>query len=298
MRNKTALAIALRKVGSVQFGTSAAIILLLILTADALARLSWRVFGPPIDYALGVSSVSIEGATVAPRHFDIEQIRNAQLFGSGGKVLAVSSQHVNAPATKLDLVLRGIMFAENPADSRAILSTSKGPHRAYGLDAQVPGGPTLEAMYADRVLLRRAGALETLFLTERRSSLQTGTAPRGAPRFSVDNRNNLAIQRALTQLRREALLDPAGLQRKLRIQPVGTGADFKGFRVLPGPAGATLLNQLGLQAGDTITRVNDLFLDQPLDGMKAMQDVVDASEVTISVLRRGNLVSIGYRFND
>ena len=293
MRNKAVLAIALRKVGSVQFGTWVAIILLLILTADALARLSWRVFGPPIDYALGVSSVSIEGATVAPRHFDIEQIRNAQLFGSGGKVLAVSSQHVNAPATKLDLVLRGIMFAENPADSRAILSTNKGPHRAYGLDAQVPGGPTLEAMYADRVLLRRAGALETLFLSERRSSLQTGT-----PRFSVDNRNNLAIQRTLTQLRREALLDPAGLQRKLRIQPVGTGADFKGFRVLPGPAGATLLNQLGLQAGDTITRVNDLFLDQPLDGMKAMQDVVDASEVTISVLRRGNLVSIGYRFND
>jgi general secretion pathway protein C len=298
MADKAGFSFALPKVGGLQFGLRVVTVVLLILLADALARLSWRILADPVKFSQPLTSPQTAG-DAAVSMFDVGQIRDAQLFGHGAVPSSVPAQHVNAPATKLDLVLRGIMFAEIPENSRAILSTTKGTHRAYGLEAQVPGGATLEAMYADRILLRRGGALETLFLSERQdSAIQTGIAPRGAPRFSVDNRNNLSIQRTLTQLRRDVLMDPGTLQQKLRIQPVGSGENFEGFRVFPGPAGPTLLNQLGLQPGDTITRVNNIFLDQPINGMQAMQDIADATEVTIGVVRQGNLMAIRFKFSE
>src|SRR5690606_29240499 len=75
----------------------------------------------------------------------------------------IAAAAADAPETRLNRKLRGVLASSDPALSRAVISSGN-EEKVYAIGVTVPGGATLEAVLADRVILRRSGRLETLRL--------------------------------------------------------------------------------------------------------------------------------------
>ena len=72
----------------------------------------------------------------------------------------------------------------------------------------------------------------------------------------------------------------------VRAEPYRQAGKLKGYRIFPG-RDKNLFGQLGLEPGDVVTAVNGIPLDSPLKGLEVMQNITDASEVNVDVLRNG-----------
>lgn len=163
-------------------------LLLLSLLGLTLARVPWRFLAaggaPPLGATAPAANLAAAGHN-SP--LDVSRIVAAHLFGAIPAGAGQPIPQVEAPPTSLDLILKGIMYAEQEQDSRAIIATSNGPQIAYATGATVPGGAKLKAMYADRVTLLRNGHYETLYLSgKKRRSARPAQIYRGQARRPSD----------------------------------------------------------------------------------------------------------------
>ena len=71
---------------------------------------------------------------------------------------------IDAPETQLNLQLRGTIAAGDETMAHAIIADGNGKDKVYFINDAVPGGAVLHEVYTDRVILNRAGILETLRL--------------------------------------------------------------------------------------------------------------------------------------
>src|SRR5690606_17739678 len=74
------------------------------------------------------------------------------------------SQAIDAPETALQLFLRGTVNDAGDGGGYAIISDAEGGEQSYRVGDALPGGATLTAVYAGRVLLQRDGLTEQLSL--------------------------------------------------------------------------------------------------------------------------------------
>ena len=94
-----------------------------------------------------------------------ERIAGWHLFGRAPeKVVAAPQAPVEAPKTRLQLTLRGVLASASGADAeaRAIIAEPGGRERQYHPGEAVPGGAELAEVRPDRVILRRNDRYETL----------------------------------------------------------------------------------------------------------------------------------------
>jgi general secretion pathway protein C len=77
--------------------------------------------------------------------------------------------------------------------------------------------------------------------------------------------------------------------------PARVEGQMKGFRVNPGK-NMQLFEQTGLMAGDIVTEVNGIPLDDMPSGIKALQNISKASDIQLKVLRAGSTVTVERRF--
>ncbi|MFI4913749.1 MAG: type II secretion system protein GspC [Steroidobacterales bacterium] len=214
-----------------------------------------------------VMAVPPPRAAVNPA-LELATIVNAHLFGRSRPSEAAG----DAPTTTMPLVLAGVLAVADPSKGQAIIGQNPTAAKLYAVGAQIPGGARLHAVYADRVLLERNGGLETLLLPRTQSPPPAGGAP------SV----------ATAQIARANLRDNATLFSGLvRVQPVFMQGKLSGYRIFPGPRGSSVLNQLGLRAGDLITAVNGTALDDQGRAMEIIQTLGSASTATVTVSRNG-----------
>ncbi len=137
----------------------------------------------------------------------------------------------NAPQTTMPLILAGVIADKDPGQG-------PGDHRRLGFLGQallpwarmIPGGARLHAVYGDRVLIERNGALETLMLP--RTPMKGGPIITPAPRVPTP----------------AALRDnPTVLAGLVRVQPVFNQGKLSGYRIFPGGSrGNSTFTQLGL----------------------------------------------------
>ena len=71
------------------------------------------------------------------------------------------------------------------------------------------------------------------------------------------------------------------------------GDKLIGYRVSPG-RDRQLLSRFGLRAGDVVTMVNGVRLDNPVKGLEIIQNLQTAGQVNIEVMRNG--VTQGFSF--
>lgn len=262
-----------------------AALILVLLLAHALAEFTWVVLPTP-HQALPPPPAGSAAATSATQ-VDYRKIAALHLFGQAEQTSAAarSSAPIDAPETRLNLTLSGILLNTDPELTRAIISAPGREEEIYRPGSQLPGGAVIDQIYADRVMLLRNGQYETLRLPEESQAL---TASRGTTRPSRNARPAARSEsEGLAAIRQDIVANPQNVATYIQGEPVNrAGGGIAGFRVFAGQNRA-VFEQSDLQEGDIITNVNGIQLDGLDKAAEAMSQLASSNNVTVTVLRNG-----------
>jgi general secretion pathway protein C len=240
------------------------------------------------------AAAPVEPASVTPDRPSVKaieystQIKDRHLFG----VADISNQAVDAPETKLDLKLLGV-FSVGESGGVAIIASS-GNEEAYAVGESVPGNATLKAVYSDHVLLESSRGLETLRLPQEEQLFKFEDPNKPAAAVAPASNNARPADAPLAELSVNALRDyrqrfirnPASLGEVAQVEKYEENGAFKGYKVNIAQNNP-LLQALGLQNGDVVTSVNEIVLDKPENGVRALRKLMKATEFQVTVLRNG-----------
>lgn len=250
----------------------------IVLTACAgllVAQLVWMLVPspespapPPVEATQGAAPGGV---------MDLNAVVSLPLFGVR-TIKSADSVPLEAPDTHLNLTLTGILAASEPSLARALIKDASGKQRSYGVDDDVPGGAKISAIYPDRVIMLRNGRYETLRLEPNKTPVVASNQARIAPPsgLSAD-----AVAK-LKQARQEIVTNPAKAGDYVRIQPVYNNGKLKGYRIYPG-RNRELFTQAGLQAGELVTSVNGVTLDDPARGLQMLGDLAQAGSFMLTL---------------
>jgi len=290
-----------------------ATVVLTIVIANTFASLTWKMV-PSLPNVIAPilideSVKNTRTSTATTNNSTYNQLPNWHLFGVVQKnvprpVVQAPVTPQEAPDTQLRLTLKGVMASPDMMDAWAIIADRMGNEDNYGVESSLPGGAILKEIYSDRIILEHNGRLETLRLpktdtagskvTSSKSNVRSGRRntrnQRNNTRSAVPsgnvNRVSSAGSNILKGYRDKLLNDPQSVMNTVRAEPYRQAGKLKGYRIFPG-RDKSLFGQLGLEPGDVVTTVNGISLDSPLKGLEVMQNVTDASEVSVQVLRNG-----------
>jgi general secretion pathway protein C len=240
------------------------------------AQLTWLVLTPEGGITSGPAPAVIATPAATTTTVNAQTIADAHLFGLPNTISAAADP-ASLPQTQMSLVLAGTIALNDPKDGYAIVGENAANAKFYKVGATINGAARLHSVYADRVIIERAGTLETLVLPHGPNSF---AAP--APRVSANNNS------AADNLRRLAATNPSALGQLLRAQPVFTNGTQKGYRVYPAKDRLQFA-RLGLQPGDLITAINGTPLDDPNRSSEILNTMSSSSSVTVSVERNGSI---------
>ncbi|NOX92838.1 MAG: type II secretion system protein GspC [Gammaproteobacteria bacterium] len=279
------------------------VLLLVVLLAQSLAQLTWQVLPgqPPEPLLIPGASLQASAKVGQPQASDINRIDQWHLFGEIRKVATTPVlQTTEAPDTRLNLKLSGVLASSDSVAARAIIADGKGAEEAYAVDQKLPGNAVLREIYTDRVILEYRGRLETLRLPK---DEVVGGASRTAARKTAQGRGRVTKQAgtaenaALLRQYRDALMnEPQMLMNLVNASPVTDKATgkLKGYRIRPGKD-RKLLGRFGLKSGDVVTGVNGVALNNPIKALEIMRDLSTANSVTLDVERNGVMESFAFQ---
>jgi general secretion pathway protein C len=208
-----------------------------------------------------------------PAHppLDLAALGNGHLFGVAPPPAPLDD--ANAPQTNMPLILTGIFAASDPKNGLAIIGTTANNAKVYPVGERVPGNAVVHAVYIDRVLLERNGAIEALLLPRKFSG--TGAAPVLPAGPSALDR----VQRVISN-------EPGLISDVLRPQPVFADGKLHGYRVYPGQ-NTRAFASLGLRNGDLVLAVNGTPLDDPARGNDIFSTLGNSDQARVTVIRNG-----------
>ena len=90
----------------------------------------------------------------------------------------------------------------------------------------------------------------------------------------------------VAELRDELLREPGKASRYVRLQPVYTEGKLQGYRLYPG-SNRTLFQSVGLRAGEMVTSVNGVQLDDAAKALQLLGDLREVSQLTLTLDRGG-----------
>jgi len=257
---------------------------LVVAIAWQLARIIWilmpgsstgdLIIAPPVQ----ISRAANSGAGTA----DVHSIANAHIFGEASvadaTVVAPQESHENLAETRLSLELKGTMASADDATSIAIIADASKEEKIYSIKDTVAPGATLHAVYADRVVLNRAGNLEVLKLPK---EFPQGTVRtrRSATTVSRAASNPQSIQNVVAQ-------NVTKLADVIRPTPYYVSGQMQGYRVYPG-RDRKQFAALGLRPGDLIKDIDGAALTNPQQATQIFQELGDKQQVSVTVERNG-----------
>lgn len=255
-------------------------VLLALAIAFYAARLVWVLLPQNDEFDWSVRSLAVPAPAMnsSGSSVDFEAIASAHLFGvPGAEPELPVGEEVDAPDTRLNLKLKGAVAAEQPGMAHAIISEGNGVDKVYFVKDQLPGGAVLHEVYADRVILNRSGALETLRLPKLAESLgaqSLSTASR--PRANRGRQNNAGS-------------DATSFTDILRPQPFMPNGEMRGYRVYPG-RDRRKFAALGFRPGDLVTEINGQPLNNIQNGMEVFRSLASEPQLTVTIDRSGEPV--------
>lgn len=201
---------------------------------------------------------------------------------------ATSSQPVSEPA---DLVLDGVIVAENPADSIALVRRA-GAKRGRPLRlGQEYGGYVLVEVTRGSVLMK--GRFETLRLTlpggPSRTSVERHEEPKTRVPDLVWERRAFSRAHAHQRLEKEIPV----ILSDTELTPKVVEGEVQGLELIRLPDG-TVLSESGLLPGDVLKSING----EPLHGVDSLWTLLarfaDVDELRVIVERKGKVVRLAY----
>ena len=252
---------------------------LVVYVALVLAQTTWLIAWDDRPVAMAPASDSRASASGGGR---LQPLAAHQVFGRAEEQTRVAEVvRRSAPETRLNLRLEGVLVAERPEDSGAIVAGSNGVTEHYRVGEVLPGNAELAEVEPGRVLIRRNGQYETLTFEEQLSTgLVEGVEERSASspeQFLSEAREQLGSQGV-------AALAPYGLS------PTGEGGT-SGY-VYDGSS--AMLNAVNLQAGDVITAVNGQRLGDLEQDMMLFENWRSEPQLEIEIERDGSILTVSY----
>ena len=245
-------------------------LLILALSWQA-ARLTWALIpGAPADAPLPVVSPrapELSGPTT--QSIDITRIMDSDLFGavSSESVAPVAVSVLEAPETTLNLQLKATVSDTLENRRGAAIIASGQVEKTYTVSDVIEGagGAQLHAIYSDRVILNRAGRLETLSLPAEYTSANAG-AVYAAPPIPLPGNTTL----------RSVISDNASrINEIVRVAAHIEQGRMIGFRLNPGEQPEQFA-ALGFQPGDVVTEINGTAMSDPSRGLQVLRASVKA----------------------
>lgn len=278
-------------------------IILLGYIAYLSAELTWLIAAPENPAQQTFASTTNQPRTEAKNTVDIAELKALNLFGnytekSARPVNQVSDEVKDAPETKLNLTLSGVV-ASNDKDIAVAVIENSGKQNTLGIGDKIEGTRAiLEQVYFDRVIIKHAGKLETLMLDGIKYNKNVATSPSQAKVKTtsqsssvVDNRNNQALSERVSDLKATIVGDPGKIIDYLRITPKMQNGETVGYLLMPGK-NPEFFKASGLKSGDVAVQMNGFDLTSPLDAAQALQALKTEPEVALWVDRDGEVTEI------
>jgi len=277
---------------------------LILLVARTGADLTWQFTTPLLSKGRTAATGSIPGQISPARPQPPSQTAPAEeiaLFGMAAGILppAGASSAEAAPTSNLNLVLKGIVAVQPMRRALAVIAERGGAtEQLYGQGEALPGNAVIREIHADKVIISRAGVLETLFL-EGLLSQTTNRSAAPAPPRTASARDNIRPRGDGTnwQINQDywqgKLADVPGLAREVGVEVYKENNQQKGYRLVSGQ-NSTLLTDLGLQAGDILLSVNGLAMNSVQEGLTAYQQIKAGGQISIEINRNGHRETRSY----
>ncbi|MBL4583671.1 MAG: hypothetical protein JKX83_03540 [Pseudomonadales bacterium] len=211
---------------------------------------------------------------------DIQIIIAANLFGNVKTATKTTEnkQQVDAPETRLKFELQGIFISTNAAQTRALIAQKGKPARSYKKEDQLPGNVVLADIFENKVLLRRAGRLESLSFPKKRNSKSS----KKSQNMLTYHKGNSATK-AVASNKRAYYKDPV---KSFGSYGLVMDDASDGLR-LEGGSNSKLLERAGLKKGDLIRSVNGKTLSDFKNNESLVDSVVASGELTVEIERNG-----------
>jgi len=265
---------------------------LVAVIAVTLARLIWTVLPTPeaARWRPAPAAAPLPATAAGGNAVNLDSVIGANLFGVYQAEGAVDL--ANAPDTRLNLVLLGILSGRGQEDSRALIGDGAGEEKPYAIGDDVARGTTLEAIYPDRVILMRGGKAETLRLNKDQPSAAGVAASPSQPVADISE----DTASTLTAVRDQVLQDPSRASEYIRVQPASQDGQMRGYRIYPG-RDRQLFSNVGLRPGDLVTAVNGIELDNAQKALQMLNDLSRATTFSLTVERGGQVQTVNVSLN-
>ena len=264
-------------------------LLLVVWIASQLATLTWSLLAPAETPESAPVVTGELPARADPAVQLIRQLPEWHLMGVVTQAAAPVKQAapVDAPDTRLQLVLRGALSSDDKDHARAIIADPRGKEDQYAIGDTLPGNAELSEVYPDRVILLRNGRYETLRLPKDKQAGGNRATNRTVVSRTAGRQSAVSPAQRLQTVRQQLQQSPRSLYGLVRATPhTGEDGSIVGYTLAPG-RDPELFDQVGLQEGDVVVQVNDIRLDNPANSARALKSVQTGESVSVTVLRGG-----------
>ncbi|MFG0604246.1 type II secretion system protein GspC [Vibrio mimicus] len=273
-------------------------LLLLVASAWTLGKMVWLIQGEQTQVPSW--SPTLSGLKSDRQPLDISVLQKGELFGvfTEPKEAPVVEQPVvvDAPKTRLNLVLSGVVASNEAQKSLAVIA-NRGVQATYGLNEVIEGTQAkLKAVMPDRVIISNAGRDETLMLDG--VDYSSPTAPSASN--TQKTRPNQTIpapqfEEKLDSIREAIARNPQEIFQYVRLSQVKRDDKVLGYRVSPGKDPA-LFESIGLQDGDIAVALNGMDLTDPSVMNTVFQSMNEMTEINLTVERDGQQHDVYIQF--
>ena len=218
-----------------------------------------------------------------------KKLQEQHLFGKyEGKGKAKGQSLKDAPKTRLNLTLVGIVAASHPKFSSVIIEY-KGEQDSYFIDSIINGTKAkVTEIYSDRIIITVNSQQQTLILdgleqdNKKIANIEKKQKSKSKKSKSSNKSKEIKLDRA------ELLSNPGKLLDFIQISPVREGSKIKGYRVKPGKD-PSLFKEAGLRSGDLAVELNGIDLTDMGQAMGLMKKFPTMTEMSLTVDRDGEL---------
>ena len=260
------------------------------------AQLAGHLLQPPSDSGTsGRQSQQDRSATA--KAVDTAIILNNNVFdpSSRGKTTEPIVRETRAPVATTSRSNLKLFGTVDGGDNPLALIQSGGKVKIFRIGDEIPGGGELLSVSRNEATIRNADGSQsklTIVKPEISSAGTTTTTATGAGIRSLgDNRWSVArseVEKARSNLNQ--------LLKSARMEPNIVNGQTEGF-VVKMIRPKSLLAQLGIRRGDTVTRVNGVELNSPEKALQIFQQLREAKRLTVDLKRGNDNLTFDYEVN-
>ncbi|ENM5790094.1 type II secretion system protein GspC [Vibrio mimicus] len=272
-------------------------LLLLVASAWTLGKMVWLMSGEQAQ----APSWSPTLSALKPDHqpLDISVLQKGELFGVFTEPKEAPIEQpvvVDAPKTRLNLVLSGVVASNDLQKSLAVIA-NRGVQATYGLNEVIEGTQAkLKAVMPDRVIISNSGRDETLMLEGLDYTSPTASS---TPSSQLPRTNQLSqtpqFEDKLDAVREAIARNPQEIFQYVRLSQVKRDDKVLGYRVSPGKD-PVLFESIGLQDGDIAVALNGMDLTDPNVMNTVFQSMNEMTEMSLTVERDGQQHDVYIQF--